>query len=98
VPEILHFLLGILLGSIGIASATTIIAAIVSKATTRGALFAVLAFPLLLPVLLSAITATSVVLWGREFGEMWPQIKILIAYPVIVITMSYILFDYVWSE
>ncbi len=98
VPKMLQFLLGILLGSIGIASATTIIAAIVSKATARGALFAVLSFPLLLPVLLSAISATSVVLWGGEFSEMWPHIKILIAYPIIVVTMSYILFDYVWSE
>jgi heme exporter protein B len=98
VPKMLLFLLGILLGSIGVASATTIIAAIVSKATARGALFAVLAFPLLLPVLLSAISATSVVLGGGEFGEMWPHIKILIAYPIIVVTMSYVLFDYVWSE
>jgi len=98
VPSVLPFLLCAVLGSIGIASATTIIAAIVSKATVRGALFAVLAFPLLLPVLLSAISATSVVLWGGAFGEMWPHIKILIAYPIIVVTMSYMLFEYVWSE
>ena len=87
-----------LLGSIGIASATTIIAAIVSKATVRGALFAVLSFPLLLPVLLSAISAVSTALRGTDFAEMWPHVKILIAYPIIVVTISYVLFDYVWNE
>jgi heme exporter protein B len=98
VPAAFHFLLCILLGSIGIASATVIIAAIVSKATVRGALFAVMSFPLLLPVLLSAIHATSAVLRGAEFADLWPHLKILIAYPVIVVTISYVLFDYVWDE
>ena len=98
VPTYSGFLLCILLGSIGIASATTIIAAIVSKASIKSALFAVLSFPILLPVLLSAISATEVVLRGGNLGETWSYLKILIAYPVIVITFSYILFEYVWSD
>ncbi len=97
-PSAIRFLVSIVLGSLGIASATTIIAAIVSKAAVRGALFAVLSFPLLLPVLLSAVSVTSVVLRGGDFAEMWPHVKILIAYPVIVVTISYVLFDYVWNE
>lgn len=98
IPSLIPFLLSALLGAVGIVSATTIIAAIVSKATVRGALFAVLSFPLLLPVLLSAIQATSVNLSGGDFSQMWPHMKILIAYPVIVITISFMLFDYVWNE
>lgn len=97
-PNAIQFLVSIILGSFGIASATTIIAAIVSKSTMRGALFTVLSFPLLLPVLLASVSASSIVLRGGDFSGMWPYIKILIAYPVIVITISYVLFDYVWNE
>ncbi|MFH1893604.1 MAG: heme exporter protein CcmB [Candidatus Zixiibacteriota bacterium] len=97
-PSVSRFLLVVALGSFGIASATTIIAAIVSKASVKGALFAVLSFPLLLPVLLSAMTATDIALQGGNPADMWNYIKILIAYPIIVITLSYILFEYVWSE
>jgi heme exporter protein B len=64
----------------------------------KGALFAVLSFPLLLPVLLSAMKATDIVLFDGNIDEMWNYTRILIAYPVIVITLSYILFEYVWSE
>lgn len=97
VDSMSHFLLCLLLGSTGIAASTTIIAAIVSRASIKGALFAVLSFPLLLPVLLSAIFATEVVLRGGEWSDMWPYVKILIAYPIIVVTVSYMLFDYVWE-
>jgi heme exporter protein B len=98
VPSLWRFLLVVCLGAFGIASATTIIAAIVSKASVKGALFAVLSFPLLLPVLLSAMKATDIVLFAGNFDDMWNYIRILIAYPIIVITLSYILFEYVWSE
>ena len=52
------FLSVLLLGSLGLACATTIIAAIVSKAHVKGALFAVLSFPILLPLLITAIHGT----------------------------------------
>jgi heme exporter protein B len=92
------FLLCIVMGTLGIASATTIIAAIVAKATVKGALFAILSFPLLLPVLLPAIGATEIAVAGLAFKEMWSYLKILVAYPVIIVTASYLLFDYVWNE
>jgi heme exporter protein B len=92
----LRFILCMVLGSFGLASATTIIAAMVSKATVKGALFAVLSFPLLLPVLLPSIAATEVAFMGGD--EMWGYLRILIAYPIVVVTLSYLLFEYVWNE
>ena len=53
------FWITLLLGSIGLAGASTILAAIIAKANTKGTLFPVLAFPILLPLLLTAINATK---------------------------------------
>ncbi len=94
--SLLRFVLCMALGSFGLASATTIIAAMVSKATVKGALFAVLSFPLLLPVLLPSIAATEIAFKGGD--EMWGYLKVLIAYPIVVITLSFLLFEYVWNE
>ena len=48
----------IALGSIGLAASSTIIAAIIAKANTKGTLYPVLSFPILLPLLLTCINAT----------------------------------------
>ena len=98
VRSVVQFLVCAVLGSFGIAAATNIIAAIVSRASVKGALFAVLAFPLLLPIILSAVAATGLVLTGSVWGQVWVYLRILIAYPMIVVTLSYILFEYVWNE
>jgi len=98
VPDMGQFIVMILLGTIALASATTIIAAIVSRTAMKGALFAVLSFPLLLPILIVAISGTESILTGVKWTVLFDDIRILIAYPAIVVTLSYMLFEYVWNE
>lgn len=87
------------LGVIGLSATSTITAAIVSKANVRGALFAILSFPLMLPLLLVAISATGICLGGPDQGtRLADSLKILIGYPVIVTAVSYLLFDYIWNN
>jgi heme exporter protein B len=90
------FLIGLLLGIIGLAGATTIIAAIVSRASIKGALFAVLSFPVLLPLLVAAIEITLVSFSGGNFAATSSALQLLIAYDVVMITLSILLFDFVW--
>ena len=100
-PEIKRFwimILVLILGIFGLSATSTITAAMVSKANVKGALFAVLSFPLMLPLLLIAISATSVCLGGGDGQTLWDSLKILIAYPVIVTAVSFLLFDYVWNN
>lgn len=87
----------IALGVIGLAGATTIVGAIVAKAAVRGALFAVLSFPILLPLLILAIRATTVALEGSGWALATGNVKLLAAYAVIMITASTVLFDFVWN-
>jgi heme exporter protein B len=86
-----------LLGVVGLAGATTIIGAIVAQAPVRGALFAVLSFPVLLPLLLLAISATGAALDGRGWVAAAGDLRLIVAYVVIMITASSVLFDFVWN-
>jgi len=92
------FLSVLLWGSLGLVCATTIIAAIISKAHVKGALFAVLSFPILLPLLITAIDGTRLSLEGKALSAGWSDLRLLISYVVVMFTASVLLFDFVWSE
>ena len=86
----------IILGTIGLAGATTIVAAIVAQASVRGALFAVLSFPLLLPLLIAAIGGTQAAMDPAGAASAVAELKLLSAYALAMITGSWLLFDFVW--
>jgi heme exporter protein B len=92
------FVVTIILGSIGFAAAATIIAAIIARASTKGTLYPVLSFPILLPLLLSVINATRLAAEGAFFNEAYGEFQILISYIVVVIATSFIVFDFVWKD
>jgi heme exporter protein B len=87
------------LGTLALASSSTIIAAVVSRANAKGALFAVLAFPVTLPGLSSAIRATTAALQGAV-GRVGTagDLRALAAYSVLMIATSLLLFDFVWND
>jgi len=92
------FWLTILLGSAGLASASTILAAIIAKANTKGTLFPVLAFPILLPLLLTCINATKLATEGAFLVEAVKEFQILISFTVVMIATSFLVFDFVWKD
>ena len=92
------FLLVLLLGSIGLSSGATIIAAIISKAGSKGALFSVLSFPILLPVLVTGISATRIIAIEGDISTISKELQMLFAYSVVIITASVLLFDIIWQE
>ena len=92
------FVVTLLLGTLGLASASTIIAAIISKANTKGTLYPVLAFPILLPLLLTVINATKMSIEGASFSEAVGEFQVLVSYLIVVTTVSYLLFDYIWKD
>ncbi len=92
------FLASLVLGSFGLSAGATMIAAIISKASAKGALFAVLSFPILLPVLIMGINATRIVIREESFAAISGPLQALFAYAVVVVTASLLLFDFVWNE
>jgi heme exporter protein B len=92
------FWITIFLGSAGLASASTILAAIIAKANTKGTLFPVLAFPILLPLLLTCINATKLSTEGAFLTEAVKEFQILISFTVVMVATSFLVFDFVWKD
>jgi heme exporter protein B len=98
ISNFLTFFIIIFTGSIAIAGATTIISALIAKANTKNALFPVLSFPILLPIIILGIIVTNQSFLGDDISKCQNDIQMIIAYTGIMITASYFLFDFVWRE
>ena len=92
------FTLVLILGILGLCGATTLVAAIIARASVKGALFAVLSFPILLPLLMVLVGATEKVLTGETFGVISAELQFLFAFAVVMITGSVLLFKFVWLD
>jgi heme exporter protein B len=92
------FILTIILGNFGLSAVMTIIAALISKSSSKGTLYPVLSFPLLLPLMLTAINATWLSIEGTDAGQLWGEIQIMVSYSIVIITASFLLFDLVWND
>jgi len=91
------FCLTVLSGSFAIASVTTILGAMVSKAGSGSSLFTVISFPILLPVLWTAISLTSVSIDGIGVPE-YRNIIFLLAFSGVIVSVSYLSFKFIWTE
>jgi heme exporter protein B len=87
----------LILGMGGLAGASTLLAALVAKTSSRGDLFVVLAFPLLLPLLVCAINGTVGAFMGSPPAEIRGYLTVLAAYLVATVTASLMLFEFVWE-
>lgn len=84
-------------GGLCLAGATTLLAAIIAKASFKSALFAVLAFPLLVPPLVVAIQGTALTLDNAGLLPVLPALQFLLAYAIATFVASLMLFRFVWE-
>jgi heme exporter protein B len=96
--EIPRILLIIILGAAGVSAPGTLYAAMTSQARSKQTLLPLLLFPLIVPVLLSAVKATSLAILGdpMEQGKSW--IVLLVAFNGIYWSLCGLLFDRVVEE
>jgi len=81
-------------GGFGLAVCSTLVAAIIAQARGKGTLFAVLSFPVLLPLLLLAVELTRGAFAGGTPGVALVQ---LLLYDGAVTTAGLMLFPVVWN-
>ena len=91
-------LIVILLGSIGYVAVGTLLAAMAVQARTRDILLPILLFPVVLPVILAAVKASTGFLDGSEMELIRPWLNLLIAYDIIFSAVAFMVFDYVVEE
>lgn len=92
------FMLSLFFGSIGIAISSTLIAAIISKANTKGTLYPVLSFPILLPLILTLMELTKFAMDGDLIADSTVELAVLVCYDIIMVTAGYMLFDFIWKD
>jgi heme exporter protein B len=92
------FLITVILGNFGIVASSTIIAAIIAKANSKGTLYPVLSFPVLLPLLITLINATKLASEGVPTTELLIDFQILVSYTIVVFIVSLFLFKFIWED
>ena len=88
----------ILLGSIGYVVVGTLLSAMTVQARTRDILLPILLFPVVLPVLVAAVRATTGILQGLPLEDFQAWLNLLIAYDAIFLGVAIVTFDYVVEE
>jgi heme exporter protein B len=89
------FLLLLALGSAALAASSTLVGALIAQTRGRGALFAAVSLPLLLPVLAAAVVGTRAQWAG---GSIAAPARLLAAYGLAVLAVSLLLYDQLWEE
>ncbi len=98
IQNYLLFFLTFVFGNIGIAISSTLIAAIIAKAGSKGTLYPVLSFPILLPLILTSVQLTSFSIDGIPISEAVFELAIVLCYDIIMISAAYMLFDFIWKD
>ena len=91
-------LLIVLLGSIGYVVVGTLLASMAVQTRTRDVLLPILLFPLVIPVLIAAVKASTGFLQGSQLTDITPWINLLIVYDVIFVAVAFMVFDYIVEE
>ncbi len=91
-------LLVVLLGSIGYVAVGTLLSSMAVQTRTRDVLLPILLFPVVIPVLIASVKATTGFLQGIEMSEISPWLNLLLVYDVIFTAVAFMVFDYVVEE
>ncbi len=92
------FALVLVLGSLGFSIAFTFIASIAAKANNSATLMAILSFPVILPILLTLVRLSSIALRLIQDTSYTRDILNLLAIDAILITLTFVLFPYIWKD
>jgi len=98
VKDLPLFALVICLGSLGFGIAFTFIASIAAKANNSATLMAILSFPIILPILLTLVRLSAISLRLIQDTAYQRDIYNLLAIDVILLTLTFLLFPFIWRD
>lgn len=87
-----------LISTIGFASAGTLLAAVSVNTKAREVMLPILLFPIIVPVIIGAVKSTGKIFEGKPLMEILPWLKLLAAFDIIFIIVSFLVFEYVVEE
>ncbi|WP_420576941.1 heme exporter protein CcmB [Ekhidna sp.] len=92
------FILNLFLGCLGLSSAFTMVSSIAFRSTNRSIMMAVLGFPVIIPVLILAISNSFKILDSYVFTQIQGNIITLFSVDVIIIALTFVLFPFTWKS
>lgn len=96
--SILHAFIVLTLGSVGFVVVSTLISAIAIYAKARELILQIVALPFLLPVIIPTIISLRRIMQQGESIFAIQEVRLIIGYVAIMLTLAYLLFDYVFEE
>ncbi|MFC2018617.1 heme exporter protein CcmB [Chloroflexota bacterium] len=86
------------LATVGFAAVGTLFSALAANAKAREMVLPVLFFPVVIPVIVSAVKASGLALSGESWSSMASWLGIIGAFDVVFIVVSFLVFAYVIEE
>lgn len=94
IKNIFGLVVVIILGTFGFIFVGTLLSALTVNTRTREILLPVILFPVLIPVILSAVTATGIMLSNGNFSDVAGELQILVVYDLIFFVVAQMVFEY----
>lgn len=98
VGDPLLYFVTVLLGAMSFATVFTMVSGISSKTGSNSTLMAILSFPVIIPLLIVLIRLADNALKGLERSVSYKEIAVLLAINLITVTISLLLFPYLWRD
>ncbi len=92
-----YLFLVLILGTVGFAAIGTLLAVMAASTRSREVMLPVLMFPILLPVVIATVRATTLILTGQT-RDLVPWLNLLGAYDLLFLAIAYAVFDRVVEE
>lgn len=87
-----------MLGTLGFASVGTLFSALAANTKARDMALPIIFFPVVVPVIIASVKATDLIINGGTWNEMSSWLEILIAFDVIFLVVSALVFEFVIEE
>jgi len=92
------FIFNLFLGCLGLSSTFTMVSSIAFRTSNRSIMMAVLGFPVIIPVLILAISNSFKILDSYVFIQIQGNILALLSVDVIIIALTFVLFPFTWKS
>ena len=91
-------LIVMILGALGFSSLGTLFSTMAVNTKLRELLLPLVLFPVLIPLIINAVKATSIIFNGGGYSEIAPFLKIIICFDIIFLVVSALVYEFVVEE
>ena len=98
IQNIQGILLITFLGTLGFTACGTLLSSMSVSSVKLRYMLPVLLYPLILPVVIASVQSTSALLHGKQLASVMQWLKLLIAFDIIFIAVSFLVFEYTLED